>query len=111
MASVGEVLSSYQDLWHVEQSFRMSKTHLRVRPMFHHTRDAIEAHLTIAFTGLAVARSMQAATGLSLKKIITTFRPIQAALIRAGDHTQLIPADIRENAADIVHQLTGEPGH
>ncbi|OMH22915.1 IS1634 family transposase, partial [Tersicoccus phoenicis] len=64
----GEVLSSYHDLWHVEQSFRMSKTDLRARPMFHHTRDAIEAHLTIVFTGLAVARMMQAATGLSLKK-------------------------------------------
>ena len=31
----GEVISSYHDLWHVEQSFRMSKTDLRARPMFH----------------------------------------------------------------------------
>ena len=38
-----EVIGSYHDLWHVEQSFRMSKTDLRARPMFHHTRDAIEA--------------------------------------------------------------------
>ena len=51
----GEVIASYHDLWHVEQSFRMSKTDLRARPMFHHTRDAIEAHLTIVFTALAVA--------------------------------------------------------
>ena len=50
----GEVIGSYHDLWHVEQSFRMSKTDLRARPMFHHTRDAIEAHLTIVFTALAV---------------------------------------------------------
>ena len=41
-----EVISKYHDLWHVEQSFRMSKTDLRARPMFHRTRDAIEAHLT-----------------------------------------------------------------
>src|SRR5690606_26525123 len=44
-----EVIASYHDLWTVEQSFRMSKTDLRARPIFHHTRDAIEAHLTIVF--------------------------------------------------------------
>ena len=34
----GEVIASYHELWHVEASFRMSKTDLRARPMFHHTR-------------------------------------------------------------------------
>ena len=53
-----EVVASYHQLWHVEQSFRMSKTDLRARPMFHHTRDAIEAHLTVVFAALAVARYM-----------------------------------------------------
>ena len=43
----GEVIGSYHDLWHVEQSFRMSKSDLAARPMFHHQRDSIEAHLTI----------------------------------------------------------------
>ena len=56
-----EVIASYHDLWRVEQSFRMSKTDLRARPMFHHTREAIEAHLTIVFTALAVAREAQTA--------------------------------------------------
>jgi hypothetical protein len=39
----------------------MSKTDLRARPMFHHTKDAIEAHLTIVFTALAVSREIQTA--------------------------------------------------
>lgn len=42
-----EVIASYHELWHVEQSFRMSKTDLRARPVFHHSEQAIEAHLTI----------------------------------------------------------------
>ena len=45
-----EVIASYHDLWHVEASFRMSKSDLAARPMFARTRDAIEAHLTIVFT-------------------------------------------------------------
>ncbi len=44
LMDAGEVIASYHDLWTVEQSFRMSKTDLRARPMFHHKRDAIEAH-------------------------------------------------------------------
>ena len=55
----GEVVSSYHELWHVEQSFRMSKHDLRARPVFHHTRDAIEAHLTVVMASLAVARYLQ----------------------------------------------------
>src|ERR1700733_907978 len=47
-----KVISCYHDLWHVEQSFRMSKTDLAARPMFVPKRDAIEAHLTIVFTAL-----------------------------------------------------------
>ena len=54
-----EVIASYHDLWHVEQSFRMSKTDLAARPMFHHVRDSIEAHLTIVFAALAVSRYLQ----------------------------------------------------
>ncbi|WP_181276265.1 IS1634 family transposase [Brevibacterium oceani] len=77
VVSAAEVIGSYHDLWHVEQSFRMSKTDLRARPIFHRKRDAIEAHLTLVFTSLAVSRFMQDATEASLKKIITTLRPLR----------------------------------
>ena len=82
----GEVIASYHDLWHVEQSFRMSKTDLAARPMFHHTREAIEAHLTIVFAALAIARHLQNATGLSIKKIVQTLRPIQQITVRIAGH-------------------------
>jgi len=60
-----EVITSYHDLWRVEQSFRMTKSDLAARPLFARTRDAIEAHLTIVFTALAVSRTVQNRTGLS----------------------------------------------
>ena len=70
----GEVVSSYHELWHVEQSFRMSKHDLRARPVFHHTRDAIEAHLTVVMASLAVARHLQDATGISIARIVRELR-------------------------------------
>lgn len=100
-----EVITSYHDLWRVEQSFRMSKTDLRARPMFHHTRDAIEAHLTIVFAALAVARYLQDATGLSIRKIVQTLRPLQQISVRIAGHEHLAHDPLTPTAADILHAL------
>ncbi|KAF0957815.1 hypothetical protein MLGJGCBP_05412 [Rhodococcus sp. T7] len=67
----------YHDLRHVEQSFRMSKTDLRARPMFNHTRDPIEAHLTVVFTALAIARYLQTETRASIGRIGKIMRPLR----------------------------------
>ena len=100
-----EVIASYHDLWHVEQSFRMSKTDLAARPIFHHTLDAIEAHLTIVFTALAIARDLQARSGWSISKIIKTLRPLQHVTISIGNqHLQAEPA-IPETTAKILKTL------
>lgn len=69
------VFSAYHDLPQVERSFRMTKSDLRARPVFHRRRDAIEAHLTIVFAALAVSRHLQEATGASIKRIVQTLKP------------------------------------
>lgn len=76
-----EIIANYHDLWQVEQSFRMSKSDLAARPMFARTRDAIEAHLTIAFTALALSREVQNRTGLSLRRFLRTLKPLRSATI------------------------------
>jgi hypothetical protein len=76
-----EVIASYHDLWQVEQSFRMSKSDLSARPIFARTRDAIEAHLTIVFTALAVSPEVQTRTGLSLRRFLRTLKPLRSATI------------------------------
>jgi hypothetical protein len=69
------VVAAYHDLYQVERSFRMTKTDLATRPVFHRLRDSIEAHLTVVFAALAVSREAQARTGLSINKILKTLRP------------------------------------
>jgi len=103
--STGEVTASYHDLWHVEQSFRMSKTDLRARPMFHHTRDAIEAHLTVVFAALALARYLQDATGQSIKKIVRTLRPLQQITVRIAGHDHLAEDPLPDAARSILTAL------
>jgi hypothetical protein len=48
------VIDGYHNLFQVEKSFRMAKSDLQARPIFHQTKDSIEAHLTICFAALAI---------------------------------------------------------
>jgi len=64
-----QVISYYQELWHVEQAFRMSKTDLKTRPIFHHTHDAIKAHVLLCFMALMIGKFLEIKTGLSLRRI------------------------------------------
>ena len=100
-----EVISRYHDLWHVEQSFRMSKTDLAARPIFARTRDAIEAHLTIVFTALAVSRTVQDRTGRSLRRVLRTLRPLRSATIEINGAVHTFPPALGPDETAIITAL------
>jgi Transposase DDE domain len=106
-----EAIAKYHDLWHVEKSFRMSKSDLRARPVFHYTRDAIEAHLTIVFTALAVAHCVQQRTGRAIANVVKQLRPLRSATITINGATQTFPPEIPEPQQEILAQLGIEPGY
>ncbi|GAA4286867.1 hypothetical protein GCM10022262_12260 [Georgenia daeguensis] len=91
----------------MEQSFRMSKTDLRARPMFHRTRDAIETHLTIVFTALAVSREVQTRTGLAIRKVIRQLRPLRSAIIAINATTHTFAPEIPDDKQAILDAIHG----
>ena len=101
----GEVIASYHDLWHEGQSFRMSKTDLRARPIFARTRQAIEAHLTIVFTALAVSREVQNRTGLSLRRVLRTLKPLRSATVEINGVITTIPPALDPDETAILNAL------
>lgn len=67
------IFDNYKELWHIEKAFRMSKTDLRIRPIFHYKQHRIEAHICIAFTAYCVYKELERAlyennSSLSLKQ-------------------------------------------
>jgi transposase len=90
----------------VEQSFRMSKTDLAARPMFVRAKEAIEAHLTIVFTALAVTREVQRYTGLAVRNVIRQLRPLRSATITINSATQTFPPQIDPERQAIVDALS-----
>jgi transposase len=68
-----QVIENYLNLWHIEKAFRMSKTDLKVRPIYHRLKHRIEAHICIAFTAYCIYKELervlyQEKSNLSLKK-------------------------------------------
>jgi transposase len=104
-----QVIAAYHDLYQVERSFRMAKSDLAARPVFHRLRDSIEAHLTIVFAALAVSREAQARTGLSINKIVKTLRPLRTATITIGDRQIAVPPRVPDDAQRLLDDLRG--GH
>lgn len=56
-----EVIDTYRGLWRIEESFRITKSDLRARPVYLSRADHIEAHFLVCFTALTVVRLMQLA--------------------------------------------------
>jgi transposase len=97
------VISSYHHLWRIEKSFRMSKHDLKARPIYHHKRESIDAHLAIVFAALAVSRFIEDRTGWSIKRFVRTARRYRTIQIRAGQHLLTaedpLPPDLRDALA------------
>jgi Transposase DDE domain len=80
------VMAAYHQLWQIEKSFRMSKSDLRARPIYHHKRDSIEAHLTIVMAALAVSQWLERHTSWSIKKLVKALRRYRSIAVQTGDH-------------------------
>lgn len=54
-----DLLSSYRGLWQIEQTFRIAKNSLEIRPVFHYKPQRIRAHLAICYMALALVRTTE----------------------------------------------------
>ena len=76
-----EVYAAYHNLWHVERAFRISKSKIEIRPMFHFTRRRIEAHVCICFVALKVYKELErllklSSINMSVDKVLDLARTI-----------------------------------
>lgn len=54
-----EVVEKYNNLWKIEQAFRISKTDLQIRPIYHRLRHRIEAHICISFVSYVLYKDLE----------------------------------------------------
>jgi len=79
VASNQTVIDRYHELYRIEQAFRMSKSDLQTRPIFHYKEEPIKVHLLICFMALVVSKHIELRTGVSIKRFITESKKITDA--------------------------------
>lgn len=57
--STSQIIESYRHLWHIEKAFRISKTDLRIRPIYHRLKHRIQGHICISFVAYAIYKELE----------------------------------------------------
>jgi transposase len=104
-----QIIAAYHQLWHVEQSFRMSKSDLKARPIFHRKHDSIEAHLTIVLASLAIGRTIEYRIGMSIKRFVNTIRPIRSGIVIINGKEYSAEPEISQEVRQLLRKL--QAGH
>lgn len=105
--SNANVIARYHDLWHVEQAFRMAKSDLASRPIFHHKEDAVRAHMLICFVALVMGKYMELQTDTSLRATRDTLWDVTDATLvdTATGETFKFRSPLGEGAKKLLKQL------
>jgi transposase len=82
-----QVIEHYKDLWQIEKAFRIAKTDLQIRPIYHRIQRRIEAHICIAFVAYKVYKELERQlktkqSNLSVEKAIDIAKTIYAVKLR-----------------------------
>jgi len=81
-----QVIDSYNNLWKIEKAFRISKTDLKIRPIYHRIRERIEAHICISFVSYVLYKDLERVlsryTDISIKKAIKQIKRMQEIMVK-----------------------------
>lgn len=101
------IIQHYHNLWQLEQAFRMAKSDLEIRPIYHFKQQTIKAHILICFMALAVSKYLEIKTGKSLKHIIQELKGVTDARIlnMITKQQAILRSEIRPEIKDLLQQL------
>jgi len=57
--SKDQIIENYQHLWQIEKAFRIAKTDLKIRPVYHRLQRRIEAHICISFAAYKLYKELE----------------------------------------------------
>lgn len=69
-------MERYRELYRIEQAFRVSKSDLQTRPIFHFKEQPIKLHILICFLALGISKYIELKTGVSIRKFLDESKTI-----------------------------------
>ena len=112
-AEAQDILAHYGSLWRIEESFRVNKHDLSMRPVYHWVPRRIEAHISLTYLAFALLRHLQHRVAvrqnavMSALAIRTALLEVQSTLMKDGETGKLyrFPKAMSENARKIYRSL------
>ena len=101
------IIERYHELYKIEQAFRVSKSDLQTRPVFHFKEEPIQLHLLICFMALVLSKHIELKTKVSIKRFITECKKVTDArmLNRITNKEIRIRADLTLEMIGLVDKL------
>lgn len=103
-----DIIAHYHRLWNVEQSFRIAKSDLASRPIFHRKETSIRAHMLICVMALTISKYIEIKTKRSIRSVLDICRTITDALLvhRKTDTKNVMRVPIPEEMLEIQKLLS-----
>ena len=105
--SPNEIITHYQHQYAVEKAFRISKTDLKIRPIYHRLQTRIKAHILISFVAYAVylefeERLKKANITINKKIILEAIKRI-TAINTSNKILNLKPTQLQKQILDAIY--------
>lgn len=105
-----QVIDSYNNLWKIERAFRISKTDLKIRPIYHRLKERIEAHICISFVSYVLFKDLERILSLnksiSIKKAIKQINKMQEIIVSLpGNRIHTIRLKNNETQQQIIDAI------
>ena len=105
-----QVIDSYNNLWKIEKAFRISKTDLKIRPIYHRIRERIEAHICISFVSYVLFKDLERIltlnTNISIKKAIKAINKMYEIVVPLpGERNHTIRLKNNETQKQIIELI------
>ena len=102
-----EIIVQYRNLWRVEKAFRISKSDLQIRPIFHFKEYSIHAHLLVCFMALAICKFIEIKTEMSIQSVLKLLRGVTDARIfdKVSKREVVLRSEIRSEVAEVLRKV------
>lgn len=98
-----EIIDYYHNLFKIERAFRIAKSDLEARPIYHHKEESIKNHLLICFASLVISIYLELKNKKSISSIVEILKSITDARILNKISKEIIFS--RSNKLDKVREL------
>jgi len=101
------ILSRYKRLWIIEDAFRVNKSNLDIRPIYHFKKERIESHIAICYMSFAILKYIQyhvcLTKKISVNDIIESLLDVQASIYihKQTKDRYRVPGKMSHNATKI----------